>query len=308
MTITEALKLYQLSRVGRVAARTLQWDEQKLRPLAEFFTAERPVETITLEDLWRWRAWLVRRDTRYGDHPTKPEVKGGLSGYTLRGHIQAVKQFFRWATRRGYIPGDPAEGLKMPARPDVEPKAVAREDLWSLLQAARESGPREYAIVLFLADTGCRAGGLVSLTLSSLDLPRGVATVKEKGRGGGKRRRVHLLKATVEALRAWLNERPAFKTDRVFLGRKGPLTPSGLYQILERLAQRAGIEGRFNPHAFRHGFARGLLENGADLGTVSQLLGHSSIEVTHDFYARWKPSELAERHKRFNWLNGAEEK
>lgn len=307
MTITEAVELYHLSRVGRVAPRTQQWDEQRLRPLADFFGPDRAIEAITLEELWRWRAWLVRRGTRYGDHPTKPEVEGGLSNYTLRGHIQAVRQFFRWAAMRGYIPRNPAEGLEMPAKPDVEPKAVGKEDLLGLMQAARESGPRDYAIVLFLADTGCRAGGLVSLTLSNLDLGSQTATVKEKGRGGGKQRRVHLTEATVDALRAWLEERPTTRSDRVFLGSKGALTPSGLYQILERLAQRAGIAGRFNPHSFRHGFARGLLENGADLGTVSQLLGHSSIEVTHDFYARWTPSELAERHRRFHWLNGARE-
>ena len=73
--------------------------------------------------------------------------------------------------------------------------------------------------------------------------------------------------------------------------------------MLKRLAKRAGVNGRFNPHAFRHGWARGALKNGADLGTVSQILGHSSIQVTAEFYARWADEELAQRHQKFSWLN-----
>ncbi len=72
--------------------------------------------------------------------------------------------------------------------------------------------------------------------------------------------------------------------------------------MLERTAQRAQLRGRFNPHAFRHAFARDMLDNGADLATVSQLLGHRSIETTARFYARWSDEELHRKHQRFSPL------
>ncbi|KAA3660662.1 MAG: hypothetical protein DWQ04_18775 [Chloroflexi bacterium] len=71
------------------------------------------------------------------------------------------------------------------------------------------------------------------------------------------------------------------------------------------LAKKAGVNGRCNLHAFRHGFARGSLKNGSDLGTVSRLLGHSSIQITAEFYTRWTDSELAKRHRTFSWFNSA---
>ena len=88
------------------------------------------------------------------------------------------------------------------------------------------------------------------------------------------------------------------------------MTVSGLNQALKRLARRAGVTGRCNPHSFRHGFARSFLQSGGDLATVAQILGHSSIRVTGDFYSAWSDKELAERHDQFSpikHLKGGEE-
>ena len=73
---------------------------------------------------------------------------------------------------------------------------------------------------------------------------------------------------------------------------------------MRRLAGKAGIKGRFNPHSLRHAFARRVLQQGADLATVSQLMGHSSVEVTVRFYARWADDELGELHDRYSPLMG----
>ena len=149
-------------------------------------------------------------------------------------------------------------------------------------------------------------GGLCDLRLSDLELehqpPR--AMVREKGRGGKKSRLVFCGPQTVAALYAWLAVRPDQDSgdDHVFLGQRGPLSEGGVYQVLRRLAKKAGIGGRFNPHAFRHAFARGALENGMDLGSVSQLLGHSNINVTAEFYGRWTKDELGRRHAEFGWF------
>ena len=126
---------------------------------------------------------------------------------------------------------------------------------------------------------------------------RGADRVREKG---DKTRKVCFGEVTKIALQAWLVVRPRDKWgDVVFVGKRGPLTPSGVYRVLERLASTGGVEGRFNPHSFRHALARRLLRHGADMGIVSQILGHSDMETTHRFYARWTEDELSERHRQY---------
>ncbi len=101
---------------------------------------------------------------------------------------------------------------------------------------------------------------------------------------------------------AWLSIRPSDKGDGVFWGLRGPLTESGIYQMIRRVAETEGIEGRFNPHSFRRGWARGALWNGADINDVSHVLGHSSIFVTSKFYGCWRDEQLKQVHDQVSWL------
>ena len=110
---------------------------------------------------------------------------------------------------------------------------------------------------------------------------------------------------TARALAAWLEARPMVKHTAIFCSISGhtsgaPLTPAGLHRVLYELKTKAGIVGRLNPHSLRHMFAREQIRNGNDLATVSQLLGHSSVSVTADFYAVFNTHELAVRHSRFS--------
>jgi integrase/recombinase XerD len=303
MKLSEALREFDLSLVGNAAPSTRRWYQQRLGALAEFL-GDVGVEEVTITRLREWRAALVGREARWSEHPTRPEVKGGLSSHTVRGYIRAVRAFGNWLEREGMVVSSPAARLRLPPVGQNPPKAVSPDDVLRMLEVA---DVRDRAIVCFLACTGCRVGGLCDLRLSDLELghdpPR--AMVREKGRGGKKSRLVFCGPQTVEALWAWLSvcsDQIAGDEDHVFLGQRGPLTEAGVYQVLRRLAKKAGIRGRFNPHAFRHAFARGALENGADLGTVSQLLGHSSVTVTNEFYGRWTQDELGRRHSEFGWF------
>lgn len=303
ITIEQAQQAFELSQVGEVATSTISWYRQRINSLIAFL-GNVAIEEITIHDLRRWRAWLLEKKNRWASHSHKPEQEGGLSVWTIRGYVRAIRYFFNWLVEEGYLSNSPAQRLKPPPKPEEPPKAISTEDLKKLLDEAKATSARDYAIVCFLADTGCRVGGLVGLELADLELKRGRATVREKGRGGQqKARTVYLGADTTAALEAWLEKRPLTDSDHIFLGQRGPLKDNGVYQMLKRLAKRAGVNGRFNPHAFRHGWARGALENGADLGTVSQILGHSSIHVTAEFYARWADEELAKRHQRYSWLN-----
>ena len=158
----------------------------------------------------------------------------------------------------------------------------------------------------FLADSGCRLAGVAGLRLDALDLERGAALVVEKGEKG---RRVWFGAETSWALARWLVERPVCASGGVFVTLVRPyrgIAPEGVYRVLQRWAGRAGVLGRWNPHAWRHRFAHGLLDAGADLGAVSQLLGHSSVVVTVEFYGQRSDSRLAEIHAARSWLRARE--
>ncbi len=145
--------------------------------------------------------------------------------------------------RQSYLRRDPAHALKLPLLPEQPPKAVLPKDLEHFLAATRHD-PLEYALISFLADTGCRIGGLVNLRLAELNLEAGSALVHEKGRGGQPQvRTVYMKPRTVEALRAYLEVHPLAASQPVFWGQRGPLTGSGIFQRLKRVAVEAGIPG-----------------------------------------------------------------
>src|SRR5690606_24670360 len=141
---------------------------------------------------------------------------------------------------------------------------------------------------------GCRAAGLCSLRLQDLDLERGRAYVTEKG---DKRRVVMFTDVTAHFIREWLVVRRS-DSEYVFVSRAGDyLNHNGLLQLMYRLKDRAGITGRANPHAFRHGFAREYLIHGGDLSTLSRLMGHEDVSVTASFYGVFAEDELAQAHR-----------
>lgn len=302
MKVQEAIDKFLKEHDGILAATTLDWYERKLRPLSAI--GDEPLDLVTddeLIDLWKTQDG---RGARYVEATNRPECDGGLSVYTLFGLVTTWRRFFNWCVEKRYIQTSPAAHLRKPQLPDEPPKAISKADMMKLLKAAKTSKypKRDYAIVSVLADTGCRVGGLVGLKLKDLDLVSGRAVVREKGRGGQRKaRNVYMTPDTVKAIKAYLKVRYS-DSEFVFVGVRGKLKESGVYQVLERLAERADVSEHFNPHAFRHGFARGMIDNGADLSTVSQCLGHEDIFVTARFYARWADKELKEKHERYSWL------
>lgn len=120
---------------------------------------------------------------------------------------------------------------------------------------------------------------------------------------GDKTRRVFFTEETAEALNDYLTERTNCNSSYVFVGRYGkPLTESGVYQVFKRLAKRAGIKGRFNPHAWRHAWAGRALRRGARLEHISEALGHSSSVVTKQFYLVWDDRIRKETHEKYGYL------
>jgi site-specific recombinase XerC len=182
--------------------------------------------------------------------------------------------------------------IRAPQATKQAPKAAALDDLRRLIQVA---SVRDRAILFMLADTGIRAGGLVGLRLDDLNLDRRIAIVTEKG---GKSRSVAFLPITGETISTWLAIRPA-GGNTVFCGRYGAaLAVNSLNQAFGRLKKRAGVDGRVNPHSFRHFFAREYIQNGGDLASLTHLMGHSSSLVTTNYYAVFQTEELQAKHDR----------
>jgi len=304
MRLSEAIKaLLIATKVEGRSPRTLETYRQKLKPLLEFL-GDVEVEQITTDDLRQYVAFLMDRPTIYVGHPTHKERPGSLSPFTIASHVRAFKRLFNWLEEEGRIMINPARRIKTPHPRRKEPKGISLEDVQALLKTTRGGSPadlRDRAIILFLADTGCRVGGLCGLRITDLDMEAQTARVTEKG---GKTRTVFFTSMTAGALEDWLAVRPRDRGDWVFVGMgnrsRGALTPAAVAKILKRRARVAGVKGPVNPHAFRHGFARAYLLNGGDLGSLVDLLGHSTSQVTKEHYAIFTVRELKEKHHRYS--------
>jgi integrase/recombinase XerC len=199
----------------------------------------------------------------------------------------ALRRYFRWCRRTGRCPVDPSERLSAPAGDARLPRVLTSEDARRLLERppaaveddADEVRARDDAVLELLYGSGLRVAELTGLDVGDLDLPRRTVTVWGKG---SKQRQVPLSPPAVTALRRWVGEgRPKLATAAsppaaVFLNRRGKrLSPRDARRIV---AHRAS--GPLHPHALRHSFATHLLDNGADLRVVQELLGHASLQTT----------------------------
>ncbi len=285
MNIQTAVEGFLAGQVGEVSRSTTTWYGHLLRSFAEF-SGPVSVSEIRPATLRAYRAQLLER---------------GLSEHYVHGHQRAIRRLFSWLVSEGVLDRNVALDVPLVRLPAQPPKALADDDLDRLLDRLPSEDVRDRAIIMLLADTGCRVGGLCSLTLDSLDLPNQCATVIEKGNRG---RRVYFGDVTAEVLGLYLAVRPAGQSDALFLSKSGTaLTTNGVRLMLERVGKRAGVKGRVNAHSFRHAFARSFLRNGGNLATLARLLGHTpGSPVTAKYYAVWDDQELQEFHRRYSPL------
>jgi site-specific recombinase XerD len=273
------------TRASGRSPRTLQSYREKLGHLVRFL-GDPPVEAVTIDELRRFLAGQYDR---------------GLSPFTIKTRVLAIKRLFNFLAAEGIRSDNPAERVKIPQPRRQVPKGIEWEDFIALLETT-EAGSvidvRDRAVILFLFDTGCRVGGLCGLRVDDLDLVHRRAVVCEKG---NKTRFVFFQEPTARALAAWLEMRPQDRGSWLFTSFKGThqqLTTSGVHHMLKRRGERGGCTGPVNAHAFRHGFARAYLTAGGDLGTLADILGHSTVEVTKSYYGIFTIDELQQKHDR----------
>lgn len=210
----------------------------------------------------------------------------GLSTATIARRTAAARSFYRHLQLLGTRDDNPAAALRLPRRPRALPHVLSPAEAERLIEAAAGTQPRalrDQALVELLYGAGLRVSEAVGLDKAGVDLDARVVRVLGKG---GKERLVPIGRPAAEALRRYLSRGRPFLDARhrpeLFLNaRGGGLTRAGAFLILRRLAAKAGLDPeRIHPHLLRHSFATHLLEGGADLRSVQEMLGHADLATT----------------------------
>lgn len=203
-----------------------------------------------------------------------------LNKRSLSRKISTLKSFFKFLMREGEIKVNPASSLIYPRLDKKLPKFLTENEVKKVLEIPTGNDTmslRDKAILEFLYSTGARVSEMVSLKKGDIDLISGIAKVKGKGR---KERLLPLGEPAILVIKKYLDSR-GDKNSSLFINKKsGSLTDRGVRNILNRYIKKAAMSLKVSPHIFRHSFATHLLNRGADLRSVQELLGHSSISTT----------------------------
>ncbi len=284
LEFTQFLKIEKRHSVHTVAAYG--------RDIAQFsdFAGERALETLTSADI---RTFLLKLREE------------GKSSRSLARCLSAVKSFFRFLIAENYLKENPAEILESPKLWRHIPDVISLDQVEALLASPNPKtllGIRDKAMLEILYATGLRVSELVSLRVSDVDLKVGFLRTLGKG---SKERVVPIGAVANEAVDDYLlRSRPSLLKGRsaneLFITRRcGKMTRQGFWKLLKIYALKANIKPSLSPHSLRHAFATHLLERGADLRSVQEMLGHSDISTTQ-IYTHILEERMREVHDRFH--------
>lgn len=293
--------------------------EQKIQDFLTFLSVERGLSTNTFEayrnDLSQFHAYLQDQAQRQGEvglTPSAAEVapvpaeniwatvnKSRIISYilhikekeyapaTVARKVAAIKSFFHFLQAEGAIPADPTDTLDSPKVAKSLPRPISIQEAAALLaepdKAKTPEALRDKAMLELLYATGMRVSELVSLNLDDVSLAAGYVRCFGKG---GKERAIPVHHKAIAAVEVYLQQaRPQFLSDpaqpALFVNQRGErLTRQGFWLILKDYAQKAGIGTEVTPHTLRHSFATHMLNSGADLRSLQELLGHANITTT----------------------------
>jgi len=203
-----------------------------------------------------------------------------LNKRTLSRKISTMKSFFKFMLREGLIKSNPASSLIYPRLDKPLPNFLTEKEVISILKLPKGNellALRDRAILEFLYSTGARVSEMVSLKMENVDFVSAIAKVRGKGR---KERLLPLGEPALNSLKKYIDKRGDNNPSLFINKRGGTLTDRGVRDIIYRYIKKAAIPSKVSPHTFRHSFATHLLNRGADLRSVQELLGHSSISTT----------------------------
>jgi integrase/recombinase XerC len=249
-----------------------------------------------LQDLESFRVFLEENLAEKGENVIQQVDKIVLRRYmallhkknrrtTIGRKLAALRTFFRYLLREGVLKINPAEAVATPRQEKYLPKTLSVDEVYTLMEHGQQTdmlSVRDRAIAETLYSCGLRVSELTGLNVGSIDLIEGLARVVGKGR---KERIVPIGRKAKEALRRYLEVREApADEEALFLNyRGGRLTPRSVERNLKKQLIKAGILKGATPHALRHSFATHLLDGGADLRVIQELLGHASLSTTQKY-------------------------
>lgn len=275
--LVEEFLLY-LSAVRCLSENTVLGYKNDLEQLKKFLTPVLEINTITKENLLLCIGELSRQ------HKT---------GTTINRFIAAIRTMFAYAAKNGYIEKNPALEIKTVKISVKAPNFMTLREVDKICKEPLENEilwkTRDRAIFTMLYSSGCRISEMTNLTLDDFADNFHAAFVNGKG---NKDRKVYFAEEARQALAEYLRDRKKVllennvqnPTKQLFINQKGePITVGGMRYILNRYSGKEGINHHINPHAFRHSFATTMLNNGADVRMVKEMLGHSSISTTQRY-------------------------
>jgi integrase/recombinase XerD len=229
----------------------------------------------------------------------------GLSPASIRRAVSAIRTYFGFLLGEGRVTEDPSDRLESPRRGRVLPDTLSVQEVEALLAAPNLEQPlawRDRALLELAYGAGLRVSELCGLGLTDLLLSENLVRIFGKG---GKERLVPIGRSVIGAASVYLHQmRPVLdkgkSKNRVLLNARGePLSRVGAWGVVRRATQRAGITKRVTPHTLRHSFATHLLEGGADLRAVQEMLGHADLSTTQ-IYTHVDREYLRSEHKKFH--------
>jgi integrase/recombinase XerD len=245
-------------------------------------------------DLEHLTSWLYERDITSSQQLTRQHVRSWIAWMHAQGYapssigrkLSALRSFYRFLMREGYVPESPLQLVPGPKRNKTLPGVLSVDEMERLLAAPDTQttlGLRDRCLLEVMYATGLRVSELLGLALRQVDWTE--RTIRVVGKGS-KERIVLVGDLAMDALENYVhNGRPRLLRDQVseglFLSHLGrPLSVRGFHEVLRGYVRAAGLERRVTPHTLRHSFATHLLEGGADLRSVQELLGHANLSTT----------------------------
>ena len=214
------------------------------------------------------------------------QIKNGLTKTTAGRRLSAVRSFLTYLTREGYLKVNPAKLVTTPKAERHLPKFLSVDDVFALIERPDTIGfihVRDKAILELLYSSGLRVSEVCGLNAEDINTREGLVKVKGKGR---KERIVPLGTKAAEAIRGYMTEKILLKkkSKTLFLNKSGtPLSERSIRRIVVKYSRLIGVSGQIGPHTIRHTFASHLLQAGADLRVIQELLGHASLSTTQKY-------------------------